>query len=336
MADHSLTEPVEPVEPGGTPAALHRRNLLAGLGALGGGIVASGVLAGTADAQVPATAPPAIGGPGTRGTSVSSTIASPHQPGVTYLYRAEFDFSPESSVAHRQFGGTGGVHATGAATSLWTSVDLPRGAKLFDIEWYAMNTSGGPATGGAWLWTANSGFLNVEAVRTTISSGAGTRAVRTVAGSENNGPFPAGCRLLLGMYTPTSGTIQVNGVRVGYKPGSLGMQFLPTPIRAYDSRSGAPFAPNETRTISLASAIPEGAVGAVISLSITGCQGKGTLRLGAGGAVPPATAIQWSRTGDQVTTAANTALDGSRRIAVRSTGSTGTTHVIVDVVGYLA
>lgn len=227
------------------------------------------------------------------------------------------------------------MHSVGASTSMWTSVELPRGAQVHDVEWYLYNTSGSTIYGYAWIWTAGNGYLNYQIASTPLTTGSGIRTTRSVIAGSANGPYPAGCRLLLTTYTPTNATVQVNGVRVGFRPGSMGTQLLSTPIRAYDSRSGAPFAPDETRTISLAGAIPAGAVGAVVSLSITGTQNRGTLRLGAGGATPTATAIQWSRTGDQVTTAANTALSAARTIAVKSVGSTGDAHVIVDVVGYL-
>lgn len=322
-------------DPPSSTSSLNRRHLLAGLGALGGGVVAGGLFADAADAQSPPEGPVATRGPGTRATPILSTIASAHLAGVTYEYRAQFDFSPESDAASRKFGGTG-VHAVGAPTSLWTSVEVPRGAQIHDIEWYLYNNSGSLYSASAWMWTAGSGFLNHQIATTSMTSGTGIRAARTVVDGTKNGPYPAGCRLLLSVYTPINGSVQVNGVRVGYRPGAMGTQLLSTPVRAYDSRSGAPFAPNESRTISLAGAIPAGAVGAVLSLSVTGAQNRGTLRLGAGGATPTATAIQWSRTGDQVTTAANTALSAARTIAVKSVGSTGNAHVIVDVVGYLS
>jgi hypothetical protein len=273
-------------------------------------------------------------GAGTRGTPITSTIASAHLAGIHYEYRAQFDFQPESDQASSKFGGNG-VYSVGAPTSMWTSVELPRGAQVYDVEWYLYNTSGSAISSGAWIWTAGSGYLNHQIATTTTSTGTGIRAARTVVAGTANGPYPAGCRLLLTAYTPTTGNVQINGVRVGFKPGAMGTQLLATPVRAYDSRAGAPFAPDETRTISLASAIPAGAVGALVSLSVTGAQNRGTLRLGAGGATPTATAIQWSRTGDQVTTAANTALSAARTIAVKSVGSTGDAHVIVDVVGFL-
>lgn len=329
-----MTDPTTPDHPT-SEEGVSRRGLLAGLGALGGGVVAGGLFADAADAQSTSEGPVATRGPGSRATPITSTIASAHLAGINYEYRAQFDFSPESSTATRAFGGFG-VHSVGAQTSMWTSVDLPRGAQVHDVEWYLYNTSGSTISAGAWIWTAGSGYLNHQIATTPLASGSGIRAARTVVADANKGPYPAGCRLLLTTFTPTNATVQVNGVRVGYRPGAMGTQLLATPVRAYDSRSTAPFAPNESRTISLAGAIPAGAVGAVLSLSVTGAQNRGTLRLGAGGATPTATAIQWSRTGDQVTTAANTALSAARTIAVKSVGSTGNAHVIVDVVGYLS
>lgn len=228
----------------------------------------------------------------------------------------------------------GGVYNSGGA-GLMTSFDLPPGAVLYDVEWYVFNNTGATMSAVNRVWVAGQAFLGHSFGDTSISNGGGVKAVRSLANATGNGPFPHGCRVSCGV-NGTSILFLVNGVRLGYKPGALSPVLLPSAVRAYDSRDGdGALAPNGTRTISLASAIPVGAVGAIISLSLTDCHGHGTVRLGAGGATPTATAIQWSRTGDQITTAANSAVDGSRQIAVKSAYSTGNTHVIVDVVGYL-
>lgn len=316
---------------------LPRRHLLAGLGALGGGAVIAG-LPGTAAAAEPdgAAGPPSLDGPGGRATPITLTNASAPAPGIRYEFRGVFDFVAESPTADLVWSSTG-IYASGTESNLWTSFDLPPGAVVHDVEWYVRNDSPSAAYGLARAWTPNSGAMNNYVAEVEVpAAGSSIQVQRSVAPASTNGPFPHGCRLFCGLRTRPDAKVRVNGVRVGFRPAAGAVTLLPVGKRVYDSRSGTPFAPDETRTISLAGAIPAGALGAVISLSITACQNRGTLRLGAGGAVPASTAIQWARTGDQVTTAANSPIDTARRVAIKSVGSTGTTHVIVDVVGYLS
>jgi hypothetical protein len=315
---------------------LPRRHLLAGLGALGGGAAIAG-LPGAAAAADPdgAAGPPALDGPGGRATPITSTLASAPEAGVRYEFRGPFDFVVENPSAGLTWSSLG-VYASGGESTIWTSFDLPPGAIVHDIEWYVYNASGAGTSGFGRAWTASSANLTSSIVDVAIPSASGVNRRRALAPASTQGPFPHGCRAFCGLPTRPDGEVRTNGVRIGYRPAAGAVALLPQAKRVYDSRSSTPFAPNETRTVSLAGAIPAGALGAVISLSITGCQHKGTLRLGAGGTVPSATAIQWARTGDQVTTAANSPIDGARRVAIKSVGSTGTTHVVVDVVGYVS
>jgi hypothetical protein len=201
---------------------------------------------------------------------------------------------------------------------------------------HVLNTSGAAVSGLNRIWVSGIGTMARVVGDTSIPSGTEIQTRRTVASNSSNGPFPHGCRLSCGLRPPTTGSVQVNGVRVGFRNGAAATTLRTTPTRVYDSRStGGPLAPDATRTISLAGAIPRGAVGALLSRSDTGCNNRGTLRLARAGATPLATAIQWARTGDQLTTSATTAIDANRAMLVKSVGSTGTTHVIVDVLGYL-
>ena len=72
-----------------------RRALLGGLGAGGAAVVA-----GTAAADVAEAAPVAAAAPlaATSAPAVSS-LASPHQPGISYVYKSKFDFRPDEVVA---------------------------------------------------------------------------------------------------------------------------------------------------------------------------------------------------------------------------------------------
>ena len=305
---------------------LTRRGLLAGLGALGGGAVLGATAgSGTAGAE-PEPSPLTDGSPRAIPTNLEP-IGSAPQAGTTYAYAMFVDFSVSA--------GTRTIGTAGAyGGQLGTTFDLPPGAVLRDIEWYTRNQATTPFYAVAWLWVAGTDGQPVIDIR-TIPQSADIAATYVPVLTNFNGPFPLGTKLVLQAFAPTT-TTQIHGVRVGYSPGPLRPTLLPTPIRVYDSRSvNRPIAPNGTRNISLAAAIPVGAVGAIINLSVTNTNGTGTLRVGKGGDTPVATSLQWSRTGDRVTTSTTTQVSGNREIAVLSVSSTGTTQLLVDVVGYL-
>jgi hypothetical protein len=312
-----------------------RRSMIAGLGVLGGGLALGAAIAGPAAAQDGDVGTTSTNGPSGRASTVGSTIASPPVAGVTYQFRALWDFTCESASAVRTWT-SNGMYAGTAGTTLWTTVELPAGAVLYDIEWYARNAKTTSTATVNRIWTAGSNFLNATPGETTIAANASSvQAFRTVVASDNSGPYPHGTRLMLGLYTPSDGTVTVNGVRVGFKPGPLGLSLLPSPVRVYDSRSGdGALTPDTTRSVSLASAVPAGATGALLSLTIVGTVGSGSLRVGAGGSTPVAPAARWGATGDSVTTPVNTAVNAGRLINVKSAFSTGNTDFVVDVLGF--
>ncbi|MCU1498819.1 MAG: hypothetical protein JWM47_2772 [Acidimicrobiales bacterium] len=305
---------------------ISRRAVLTGLGAVGGGAVIAGAMAGPVGAE-----PGPSTGAGTRAAPPGLVeISSTPVEGVSYRFLTMFDFSPETGT--REWSGNGGtfVNTTGF---LWASLDLPPGAVLRDVEFYTRNSA--EAAGWVRIWRSGNAFLPTTGADVTIPAAADLHATRLVIPASTNGPFPHGTKLQIG-YPNTTATNLINGARVGFSPGPLETVLLPTPVRAYDSReTGGPIAPNATRTISLASQLPVGAVGALINLSITNTNGSGTLRVGKSTETPVATAIQWSRTDDKVTTSVTTKVSGGRQIAVKSVASGGPTDVVVDVIGYL-
>ena len=305
---------------------LTRRGLLAGLGALGGGAVL-GATAGSGTASAEPEPSPLTDGSPRFVVSDVTPLGSPPQGGVTYTYANFHDFVAESGT--RLIGGYGAY-----GDLLWATLALPAGAIVRDVEWYTINQSGAGRSAYIRLWAAGISGVG-QILNMTIPQSAAMTATYRSLPTTLNGPFPLGTKLMVGVHVPTSAA-QVHGIRVGYSPGPLRPTLLPTPIRVYDSRSvNGPIAPNGTRNISLAAAIPVGAVGALINLSVTNTNGSGTLRVGKGGDTPVATSLQWSRTGDRVTTSTTTQVSGNREIAVLSVSSTGTTQLLVDVVGYL-
>ena len=320
-----------------------RRALMGGFG-LGAGAVVVGAAAGTASAAS-GSGPYSGGGSGGFAAAALDSIATPHEAGVTYRYCSPVDFKP--LLASTMYAGENG-HFAGPEDLLGSDpggvlvcdIEIPIDAQLVDVEWYAQNTTGSDQMVGAWFWRPGvmAGSGDTIVLATELPPSETLSATRSLVEGPWAAAWPAGHRLVLGATTPMDGSVQINGARVGYRQDSASqVVMLAEPDRVYDSRSsGGVLAPNATRTISLSDAVPEGASGALITLSITGSSGSGTLRVGTAGVEPLATALQWSRTGDKVTNLVSTAVSGARAIAVKSAYSTGSVHVIVDVVGYLS
>ncbi len=131
-------------------------------------------------------------------------------------------------------------------------------------------------------------------------------------------------------------------------PASAGStHFLPTPLRAYDSREApaTKIDAGTTRTISLATAkdlsgasliaVPPGANAAIVTLTITETTGSGGfLKLFSAASVePPTSSINWSSAGQNIAVTTQVAVDASGQVKVTAGGAS--THFIIDVIGFL-
>ncbi len=126
---------------------------------------------------------------------------------------------------------------------------------------------------------------------------------------------------------------------------------LPVPLRAYDSRdaAGPKIVPNETRTISLATAkdlagasfmgVPPGATAAIVTLTVTettvGVGGSGGfLKLYSNASALPATSsINWAGADQNVAVSTQVGVDAAGMVKV--TAGANATHFVIDVIGYL-
>lgn len=123
---------------------------------------------------------------------------------------------------------------------------------------------------------------------------------------------------------------------------------LSVPLRAYDSRdnSGPKLAALETRTISLATgrdiagntliAVPPGATGAIVTLTVTETVGPGgfvKLYNAALAAQPATSSINWAGTNQNLAVTTQVEVDSSGSVKV--TGGANATHIVIDVIGYL-
>lgn len=121
------------------------------------------------------------------------------------------------------------------------------------------------------------------------------------------------------------------------------IRFLPSPLRAYDSRDDIPLAARESRVINLrygldgggASiiAVPPGAVGAIVTLTATETQGPGFLTIHGGPEVPATSNINFVAANVNIAVSTQTGVDERGRLYVTA-GPSGS-HFIIDVIGYL-
>ena len=139
----------------------------------------------------------------------------------------------------------------------------------------------------------------------------------------------------------------VRGNLAVHAPGAGSLHLLATPLRAYDSRSTATptkLAVGETRTVNLwfgkdgtgatLLAVPPGATGALVTLTVTDTVDAGFLKMySADLTTAPATSvINWQTAGQNV--AISTSVAVSKTADVKITAGPQATHVVVDVVGY--
>ncbi len=121
------------------------------------------------------------------------------------------------------------------------------------------------------------------------------------------------------------------------------LHLLASPVRVYDSRTGDGRLTNAVRTVSLATgitgtpppaAVPAGATGALISLTIDATIGGGFLSVFSNAVTFPGTSnINWFAAGQTLAVTTVSAVDSNARVKVQAGGGGGT-QVIIDVIGY--
>jgi hypothetical protein len=315
-------------------STISRRGLMAGVGGLGvaGGAAALG-LAG------PASASPSVSALPRHRLQVDSPpaglapISSAPEFGVGYQFRSWDDFFAEDDLLYgRRFGGAG-VYTSAANDFLAATFDLPPGATLYDLEWYVSNT----ATMNLYanIWQTSAATLSTF-WSTSVPAGVGIGAHRFVIPSNVNGPYPHGTRLMVAVQSSSDGSLQINGVRAGFKNWPRSPVLLNTPVRAYDSRTtDGPLSSGHSRTISLASILPAGAAGAIINPTVLQTVGGGYLKLYAAGATEPGTStVNWFGSGQALGNQSTTAVSLNRSVTVKIGGG-HSTQFVLDVVGYL-
>lgn len=303
-----------------------RRRLLVGAGAGAAALVG---LAATAPSARADSDTAAGGGNVINDTPASPPLGSAAISGYTYRTVSFFDFTPETSAV-RTWGGSG-VYTT-AASYLWASLDIPSGARVRDIEWYVYNSSGSSYDAMARVWQAGDGSLLTTLADVSVTSGSGVRMFRTSVPSANYGPFPLGCKVMLGIQTTGSSTLQVNGARVGFDQAAGAIGMLPAPVRAYDSRvSGGKLGAGVTRTITLPSSVcPVGTTAVFANVIAVDPPKAGFLRAWPGSVADTTTSAVNYVAGTNIANAQTIGVSASRQIKLRSSAAM---HVVIDVLG---
>lgn len=119
-------------------------------------------------------------------------------------------------------------------------------------------------------------------------------------------------------------------------PSTVGaFHVLPSTVRAYDSRTSDGSLGSGSRTLTM-SGVPAGSSAVTVSLTITQTTGGGYLSLyKAGISFPGNSNLNWYASGQTVAVTTVCAVSAASQLVVRASGS-GTTQVIVDVIGYYA
>lgn len=313
---------------------LSRRGLFAAAGAVGGATLLGPAALAHASPGSPVT-PNSTTNPQATPPGLPTPISSPPVTGVSYQFREFNEVIPNDNWAIGRSWGGEGAYTTSGGGYLSTCFDLPPGATVYDIEWYTSNTLA--ASWGLHVWVAGQGSAGTPVTGGTIAAGSGTiTATRTVAPSTSNGPFPHGTRLLAFLDMSGTTAIQLNGVRVGFKSAPTAPVLLPSPVRVYDSRThDGPLAAGHTRTISLGSHLPRGAVGAIVNLTVTRTVDYGYLTLYPAGVPRPGTSsINWVASGQTIANQATTAVGAGNKVIVYAGGHA--TQFVIDLLAYLA
>jgi hypothetical protein len=311
-----------------------RRKLL-GAGAAGVGAVALGAL--PLDAAAADTVPLAESGePGGAGGWSGGALAIPATPAGAHVTVAHSFDAQVVGAGNEKFFSIGAWSTDGV---LRMPLDVPPGARVLRVDFYAHRSAVGTVTAEIWSAAADAtAFDNLFDVTTASGSG--------IIQGSNTTPFTVapGCRL----YARCSGlssTVQMAAVIVTYIHPELTLVTLNLPERVYDSRVGNPplgvtkgkLTNGATRVVDCTEggAVPGANVKAVlVNLTVTGTNAAGFLALFRTGiAWPGNSSINWDHVNQTSGNMALVATDTLSRItAYCALGAS--TDFIVDVLGY--
>jgi hypothetical protein len=238
--------------------------------------------------------------------------------------------------------GPGDTDGTGAATVSFAAVDVNNTEVCFDLTY-----SGIAAPTMAHIHTGAAGVAGAVVVDFGVPTPNAFSGCVTVANTITDPILANPSAFYVNVHNAdfTGGAIR-GQLAIGAPPAGS-PHFLASPLRAYDSRiaPATKAAAGETRTISLTHgvdsangsflAVPPGATAAIISLTATEVAGPGFITAySAALTTAPATSnLNFVTTGTTVAVTTQVAVDDAG--AIKLLIGPASTHVIVDVVGYL-
>ncbi len=306
-----MSEPTIPSSSGVT-----RRDALIGLGAVAGAAAAVTVLPFTANAagSVPSVVP-----------AQSSELVGDAIPGLAYVGIDAFGFFGDAGT--RIYQTLTGSQPTAANTRIWAPLMLPAGSVVHQMN---VGYQGQPIAeiSRRLVTQPNPAVQPGQVFQKTLQASPGgpfsstenlATPVRIEADSTYTASFFCG---------PGS---SVFGCTIGYLPPTQSfVPFTGTP-RVLDTRGGVKLGPGEERVVDLG--IP-GARTAVINLTVTETVGAGYVAVfRADIAWPGNSSINWSGANQNIANGVITPVDATGKIKIR--GGDGSTHVIIDRIGYL-
>ena len=227
--------------------------------------------------------------------------------------------------------GNWGMYTT-TTSWLWATVDIPQGAQVRELLWvYANLTQGVNTLGLARVYRMGWPDWDQVLADTVLLWGTSERSLLTTVPEATRGPFPLGCKLVLGF--PTNGTTarQINGVEVAFSHGGGELGLLSAPVRAYDSRDHSKLAAGSTRTITLPeSACPQGTTAVSANIIVVAAEGDGYLKAWPGNVASTNSSAVSYLSGKSTANAQILGVAANRTIKVWSSKKA---HVVIDVIG---
>jgi hypothetical protein len=315
-------------------AGVSRRGLMAGAGAA---VLATSLVGAVPEAAASPTtrAGAEVGRPAAHpdGAPISTSIGSAPISGYVYRTACMYDFRPFNPASQLTWGGLG-VYTAGVTSTLRATFELPPGVIVSDVEFYVANGTAFNVGADLWQYAPGSGTISSLSVGAVIAPSSGVTATRTTVPASFAGPFPSGSRLLAGMSTPADGTVQINGVRIGFSPGAGATALLPTPVRAYDSRvTGGAHSAGSTRTVTFpAGAVPAGASAVLANIAVLHATRSGYLKVYPANASAPATSsVNYGTVA--ISNAAVLGVSNARQVKVYTSQKV---DVVIDITGFVS
>jgi hypothetical protein len=332
-----------------------RREMLAGLGAVGAGLAGLGLSAQAAGAAGGDPAGPTVDGGPALDVGEVFTQAAPVTAGTRYLNIAGIDlYSGDSAQTYTSNLGEVSSTATGFFVATLT---LPPGAKITELVTYFVKNAASNIT---LRIIRSDGSPEGAIFETILSTTTATAPVlptpQTLISPVPDAPAvvvnPAEASHFFIANLPATANVQLRGIRVGYTSDRT--SFVPlTPGRVYDSRwpifGGAKILSGEDRVIAvrdrrriapddgvidLADFVPAGAAAIALNLTVTDTLNGGFLSVTPGTATSfGAASINWSATNQILNNGTVAAIDVNRQVRVFAGGG-GAAHFIIDVTGY--